>query len=174
MIKEARKALMIRSKLRDKFLKHRNEQSRNDRKYHNLCLVLVRRAKQHYFSSLDLSLIADNRKFLKTVKPLFSDKISRKDILNLTVDGKAITEDLPISEIFNNYFSNIIRSLCDRNVPTESGIACSQNRVSTAINQFRNHSSILSINKNMKRIGWPSLAQFCFRICFIGRNNSRS
>ena len=45
MIKEARKALMIRSKLRDKFLKHRNEQSRNDRKYHNLCLVLVRRAK---------------------------------------------------------------------------------------------------------------------------------
>ena len=48
--------------------------------------------------------------------------------------------------------------MCDQNVPTESGIACSQNTVSTAINKFRNHPSILSINKNMERIGRPSFA----------------
>ena len=120
--------------------------------------MLFRRAKQQYFSSLDLSLIADNKKFWKTVKPLFSDKISHKDIISLTEDGKTITEDLPIAEIFNNYFSNVIRSLCDRNVPTEPGIACSQNTVSAAINKFRNHPSILSINKNMERIGRPSFA----------------
>ena len=47
---------------------------------------------------------------------------------------KFITEDLPIAEIFNNYFSNVSRGLCDRNVPTESAYACSQNAVSTAIN----------------------------------------
>ena len=29
-------------------------------------------------------------------------------------DRKTITDDLPIAEIFNNYFSNGIRSLCDR------------------------------------------------------------
>ena len=56
----------------------------------------------------------------------------------------------------NNYFSNVIRSLCDRNVPTEPGIACSQNSVSTAINKFKNHSSILSINK--KRVECPSFS----------------
>ena len=44
----------------------------------------------------------------------------------------------------------------DQNVPTESGVACSQNTVSTAINKFRNHPSILSINKNIERIGRPS------------------
>ena len=102
-------------------------------------------------------MIADNEKFWKTVKPLFSGEISYKDIISLTEDGKTITEDLPIAEIFNNYFSNVIRSLCDRNVPTEPGIACSQKAVvSKAINKFRNHRSILSINKNMERIGRPN------------------
>ena len=120
--------------------------------------MLVCRAKQQYFSSLDLSLIADNKKFWKTVKPLFSDKISHKDIISLTEDGKTITEDLPIAEIFNNYFSRVILSLCDRNVPAKPGIACSQNTDSTAINKFRSHPSILSINKSMERIGRPSFA----------------
>ena len=117
----------------------------------NLCVALVRRAKQQYISSLDLSLVADNKKFWKTVKPLFSDKISHQDIshqdISLTKDGKTITEDLQLAEIFNNYFSNVIRSLCDRNVPTEPGI-----------NKFRNHPNILSIYKNMERIGCPSFA----------------
>ena len=102
--------------------------------------------KTAVISSLDLSLIADNKKFWKTVKPLV------KDIISPTEDGKTLTEVLPIAEIFNNYFSNVIRSLRDRNVPTESVIPCSQNTVSTAINKFRNHPSIISINKNMKRI----------------------
>ena len=85
MIKELRKAIMIRSKLRKKFLKGKNELSRNDyRKQRYLCVALVCRAKQQYFSSLDLSLIADNKKFWKIVKPLFSDKISHKDIISLT------------------------------------------------------------------------------------------
>ena len=133
---------MIRSELRNKFLKDKNEQSRDDyRKQRNLCVALVRRAKQQYFSSLYLSLISDNKKFQKKVKPLFSDKIYHKDIISLTEDGKNITEDLPIAEIVNNYFIKIIRSLCDRNFLTDSGIACSENRVSTAINKFRNNPS---------------------------------
>ena len=99
---------MIRSTLRKKFLKDKNEQLRDDYQKYNLCIMFVHRAKQRYFSSLDLSLIADNKNFWKTVKPLFSDKISQKDIISLKEDGKTITEDLPIAEIFNNYFSNII------------------------------------------------------------------
>ena len=50
-------------------------------------------------------IAANKKKFWKTVKPLFSDKISHKDIISLTEDGKTITEDLPIAEIFNIYFS---------------------------------------------------------------------
>ena len=150
MTKEVRKTIMIRSKLRNKFLNDKNEQSRSDyRKQRNIRVALVRRAKQQYFSSLDLSLIADNETFWQTVKPFFSHKISHKDIINSAEDGKTVTEELPIAEMFNNYFSNVIRSLCDQNVPTEPVIACSQNTASTAINKFRNNSSILSINKNI-------------------------
>ena len=154
-----RKAIMIRSIPRNKFLKDKNEQSRNDyQEQRNLCVVLVRRAKQQYFSSLDLNLITDKKYFWKTIKPLFSEKISHKDIISLTEDRKTITEDLQVAEIFNNYFINIIRILCDWYVLTETDTACSQNTVSTAINKFRNHPSILSTNKIMKRIGWPSFA----------------
>ena len=159
MTKEVRKAIMMRSKLRNKFLQDKNEKSRNDyQKQRNLCVALVRRAKQQYFSSLDINLIADNKNFWKTVKPLFSDNISHKDIISLTEDGKIITEDLPIAEIFNNYFSNVSRGLCDRNLPTESAYVCSQNAVSTAINKFSNHHSILFINKDMEKIECPSFA----------------
>ena len=97
-------------------------------------------------------------KILENSQLLILDKISQKDTISLTEDGKTITEDLPIAEIFNNYFSNVIQSFCDRNVPIEPGIACSQNTVSTAINKCRNHPSILSIKKNMERIGRPSFA----------------
>ena len=159
MTKEVRKAIMMRSKLRNKFLQDKNEKSRNGyRKQRNLWVALVRRAKQQYFFSLDLNLIADYEKFWKTIKQLFSDKISHKDIISVTEDGKIITENLPAAEIFNNYFSNVSPGLCDRNAPTESAYVCSQNAVSTAINKFSNHHSTLSINKNMEKIGCPSFA----------------
>ena len=44
----------------------------------------------------------------------------------------------------------------NRNVPTEPGIGCSQNTVSTTINKFIDLPSILSINKNMEIIECPS------------------
>ena len=69
-----------------------------------------------------------------------------------------MAEDLPIAEIFDNYFSNVIRSLYDRNVPAEPGIVFSQNAVPTVTKKFRNHPSILSINENMERRGCPSFA----------------
>ena len=108
MTKEVRKA----TKLWNKSLKDKNEQSRNVyRKQRNLCATLIHRARQQYFSSLDLSLIADNKKNWKKVKLLFSDKFFYRDIISLTEDGKTITADVQIAEIFNNYFSNKIRGL---------------------------------------------------------------
>ena len=64
MTKEVQKSVIIRSKLMNKFLKSKNEQSRNNyRKQRTLPVMLVIRARLQYFYSLDLSLIADNKKF---------------------------------------------------------------------------------------------------------------
>ena len=89
-----------RSDFKEWFLEEKSFSMNDYRKQRNLCVSLVRRTKQQYFSSLDLSLII--KSFAKTVKPLFSDKISHKHIIRLTEDGKTVTKDLPVAEIFDN------------------------------------------------------------------------
>ena len=78
MTKEVRTSIIIRSKLRNKFLKDKNEQSRNDyQKQRNLRVTLIRRARQQYFSSLGLSLIDDNKKnFENSFTTLFRQDFS--------------------------------------------------------------------------------------------------
>ena len=89
---------MIRWKLPNKLPRDRSEKSRNDyKKQRNLSVTLLRRAKQQYFFNLDPNLVADNKMFLKSVKPLFSDEICHKKIINLTGNGKVLTQDLEIT-----------------------------------------------------------------------------
>ena len=49
----------------------------------NYCVNLVRRTKKNYFADISIIPITDNKKFWKTVKPLFSNKISLKDTIKL-------------------------------------------------------------------------------------------
>ena len=102
-------------------------------------------------------MIADNKNLRKLSNHSFQTRsLIKIDIISLTEDVKIINEDLQTAEIFNNYFSNVIQSLCNLNICKEPGIGLSQNTVSTAISKFRNHPSILSINKRMERQRCPS------------------
>ena len=64
MTKELHKAIMKRSRLRNKFLETK---SITDRKIYNVqpkyCKKLLRSTKKSYFSNLDISKINDNRSF---------------------------------------------------------------------------------------------------------------
>ena len=74
--KDVSKAIMLRTKLRNQFLKKRTLQARTKyNKQRNICVSLVKKAKQNYYENLDLKDINDNKKFWATVKPLFSNKI---------------------------------------------------------------------------------------------------
>ena len=85
MAKRLRKAVMKRSKLHKDFFKDRNDASQSAYiKQSNLCVTLLGKAKRQYFSNLEPKLITDNNKFWNSVKPLFSDKITVKEIINLT------------------------------------------------------------------------------------------
>ena len=91
---QLRKAIMRRSKLRNDFLKDRNDTSQSAyRKQRNLYVTLLRKAKKQYFSNLEPKLIADNKTFWKSVKPLFSDKVTVKEIVNLTENGEIVSSD---------------------------------------------------------------------------------
>ena len=105
--KQLRKAIMKRSKLRNQ---DRNEASQSAyRKQRNLCETLLRKAKKQYFSNLEHKLITDNKKFWKSVKPFFSDKITVKEIIKLTEDEEILSLNTDIGDLFNDYFSNVVQ-----------------------------------------------------------------
>ena len=72
MSKELNKAIMTRSRLRNKYLKEKSADSKIAYdKQRNYCVNLLRRTKKKYFANINISSMTDNKKFRKTVKPLF-------------------------------------------------------------------------------------------------------
>ena len=68
--KEVRKAIMTRSRLRNKFLKTKSQECKQAyNKQRNLCVTMVRKAKKNYFNNLNVRNITDNKQFCKFVKP---------------------------------------------------------------------------------------------------------
>ena len=72
MTKELNKAIMTRSRLKNKFLNFKTIDSWNAyKKQRNLCVSLVRRTKRSFYESLNPDLLSDNKKFWKHMKPFF-------------------------------------------------------------------------------------------------------
>ena len=75
MTNELYKAIMMRSRLRNKFLRLKTAESKNAyKKQRNYCVSLLRETKKRFYENLDPNLISDNRKFWKHVKPFFPIK----------------------------------------------------------------------------------------------------
>ena len=109
--KELSKEIMLRSKLRNKFLKDKTDEARTKyRKQRNICVHLLRRAKRNYYNDLDLSNVTDNRKFWKTIRPLFANKIKVKNKITLNEDSKYTKDDQKVANIFNSFFVNTASS----------------------------------------------------------------
>ena len=72
---------------------------------------LLRKAKFDYYQNINLGNLTDNRKFWKTVKPIFPDKIQVNSSLTLIENGKMISKDSEIAEIFKHHFATITDSL---------------------------------------------------------------
>ena len=66
---------MMRSRLRNRFLKNRSEENRMlFCKQRNKCVSLLRKSKKDYFENLNEKNITDNKRFWKTVKHFLSRK----------------------------------------------------------------------------------------------------
>ena len=101
MTKELRKAIMNRSKLRNKFLKTRNEESRRRfNRQRNFCVSLLRKTKRRFSGKQDHKVISDNSKFWKTVGPLFSEKAFHKESIILSNNNNITSSDVT-DPVFN-------------------------------------------------------------------------
>ena len=103
-------AIMLRSKLRNKFLKSRSNKDREAYKIQqNLCVILLRQNKKDYFETLDIKSVTGNKMFWKTVAPLFSNKSKASNKITLSKNEKLIINDQKCAEVYNNYFSSIVK-----------------------------------------------------------------
>ena len=69
------KAIMTRSKLRNKFLKDRTESNKKAYcKQRYICVNILRKTKKKYYLNLDVRKVANNKNIWKAMKNVFSDK----------------------------------------------------------------------------------------------------
>ena len=105
--KELRKAIMTRCRLRNRYLKEKSAYH----KQRNYCVNILRRTKKNYFASINISSITGNKKFWKTIKPLFSDKIFHQETISLVENGTILSDDLVVADTFSNYFNDFVKHL---------------------------------------------------------------
>ena len=144
---------MTRSRIKNKFLKNRNDINQAAfNKQRNLCTKLLRNKKKEYFASIDTCELTDNKFFWKAVKPLFSDKSSKSPKITLVGQNKIITDDLQTAKILNSYFSKIVENLNIRNDFTLiQNTDAIENPVLAAISKYKKHPSIVRIKNEIKK-----------------------
>ena len=102
MTKNLSKEITTRSKLKNKYFKHKIEENRllytqEVNKY----VSLLRKAKINYYGNFDEEDITNNKNFWKTVKPLLSDKSINSDKIYLNKNGELINSESKIYVVLN-------------------------------------------------------------------------
>ena len=147
MNKELHMAIMHRSKLRNRYLKDKTDKNRKKcNKQRNYCVGLSRKTKQEYYENLDITKITDNKTFWKTVGPYFRERFCDAQKITLIENDDIVTEDAKTCEIFNDFFSNIVKNLnlkIDESHLTDSEHI--HDPVDRAIFKYQNHPSIINI-----------------------------
>ena len=93
--------------------------------------------------------MTDSRKFWKTIKPLFSDKIQASCKIALLENEVLVDDDKEVAEVFNEYFVNITDSLGiiqpKGDLTPTDGL---YDPVEIAIKKYSSHPSIQLISAN--------------------------
>ena len=109
---EFKKTIMVRSKLRNKFVKSRSEEDKKAyKKLRIICVMRLNKIKRSYFSNFNTKRVVDNKNFWKTVKSSFSDKSNNVESITLVENDSIVSDDNEVANIFNEYFSNLVEAL---------------------------------------------------------------
>ena len=75
MNKSIRKAIMVRTKLLNKFRKENSLINELEyKRKRNFCTTLIKKTERNFYNNLKVNKITDNKSFWKTVKPSFTEK----------------------------------------------------------------------------------------------------
>ena len=76
---------------------------------------------------MNIKQVSDNKLFWKSVKPFFNDKGSNSSKITLVEENNIISDAEEISNIMNNYFINVTKTL---NLKKQLGVG------SSGVNEF--------------------------------------
>ena len=143
MPKILRKAIMLRTRLKNRSIKTRNNLDiQRYRQQRNLVVTLNKRAMREYYRSLDMRVTKDIKSFWKKFKPLFSNSMVNEKIV-LNENDNIIRDAKEISQYFNEYFATITDSLNIPKFPTPP-IPHTGDIVCDAIQIYASHRSVLN------------------------------
>ena len=151
--KELRKAFMKRSLLHNKYLKETTDfNHRAYKKQRNFCTRLCRKVKRDYYSNLSPSCVSSNKKFWKSMKPLFSEKVLTGESITLIEKDVIIEDEKIIADTFSDFFSNAVKNLSiESHTLTGETELINLNTIDDpvlrAIKKYETHPSILKIQE---------------------------
>ena len=87
------------------------------KKQSNFRVSLLRKTKREYSSNLNVKYVSNKKTFWVTVKAFFSGKGLNSNFIIFTEKRKIITNDREISNIMNNYFTEIASHLKSHSHP---------------------------------------------------------
>ena len=112
MNKDISKAIMNRTRLRNRFLKSRfSEDKAAYNKQKDYCVSLVQKTKMKNYNNLDHTKVVDNKSFWKYIKPHFSDKSSSFNKITLVEKNLIIYQNEEIAKTFNDFFTKVVSNL---------------------------------------------------------------
>ena len=151
MNKSLRKHIMTRSRLKNKLNNEPSEKNEKAyKKQRNLCVNLFKKAKKEYYTNLNPSVIADNKKFWTVIKPLFSDKTKVRNKIILIEGENILSEDKEVAEKLNSFFINAVNNLGIEGYDTSEFINNEDNSfIINLKDKFKSHPSILKIKENI-------------------------
>ena len=104
-----------------------------------------------YFVNLNEKDILNNKPFWKIIKPSLSDKVVKRDRINLSEKGELVKTELETAEVLNKFFSNIVNNLeISKYSKYESFIDNIKVQALRAILKYKNHPSIIAIQNKFK------------------------
>ena len=107
---EIQRAVMVRFKLRKKFLKSRSVGDKKAcNKQRTKCVSLLRKTKKACYLNLNVKDIVDNKSFFNM--SFFSNKLNNFKKISLIENGKMLVDDIEIVKTFNKYFQHLVPNL---------------------------------------------------------------
>ena len=140
MNKELSKAIMSRSRLRNKF--NKNKTPENWEKYRiqrNKCTSINKKAKKDFFKNEMKNANPQQARFWQILKPYITDKghHNNEDYM-LEEKGEIIKDKHKISNIFNEYYINIVEhSTSKKHVPFQFTGKISE--IDQIVNHYKKH-----------------------------------